>query len=206
MLLGLTVLIGCINTIHGDGQVVTEPRAVVPFSSVYTEGINLQVQEGGRWEASLVGDQNLLSAVQVVQDGDEIQAYIADGAVVFPTQLTLLVTAPYLPAVEHTGGADLFFAGIDQETLQVIADGSGSTELLGAVDQLTLISSGSGIRNVQDLSARTVDVDSVASGDVWVRASESISGTLSGSGDINIFGKPAVRSVEDSGAGEIAYH
>ena len=206
MLLGLFVLTGCINTLHGDGVVVTEPRAVSPFSAVYAEGINVTVREGGRWEAAVIGDQNLLSAIQLVQQGDEVQAYVADGAVLFPTQLTLEVTAPHLAFIEHSDGADLYFPDIDQPSLQVIADGSGSTELLGTVDQLTLISRGSGIRNGLDLDARAVEVDSAASGDVWVRASEAISGQLQGSGDINIFGKPSIRSVEDSGDGQIAYH
>lgn len=206
MLLGLTVLNGCINTLDGDGMVVSEPRAVAPFSAVYSEGINVTVREGGRWEAVVIGDQNLLSAIQVVQHGDEVQAYITDGAVLFPTQLTLELTAPHLAFIEHSNGADLYFPDIDQPSLQVVADGSGSTELLGAVDQLTLLSSGSGIRNGQDLDSRVVEVDSAASGDIWVRASEAISGQLQGSGNINIFGKPSIRSVEDSGTGEIAYH
>lgn len=205
-MLAWMMLTGCTTTLNGNGEIVEQAMAVTPFSSIASEGINMTVTSGDTWTVTVVGDQNIIDDVQLVQQYDHVSVYISDSTDVYPTELTVVVTAPYLEEVAHSEGADLFIDGLDQEELEIISEGIGNAEVIGMVDHLTLTVNGEGNWNGQDLSSSTISVEHTGSGNVFVTAFDAIDGALSGAGDINVYGKPTDRMVTDSGEGVVAYY
>jgi len=97
------------------------------------------------------------------------------------------------------------------EVLQVLgtngsmqSTSSGGMRLTGILDSYSMRSSGSGEMDGRYLAAKTIEVDSSSSGDLYVLSETDgeVTGELSGSGDLYIYGRPSV-SVDQRGSGSV---
>lgn len=103
-----------------------------------------------------------------------------------------------------SGGVDL--SDVQAASVDVRSTGSGGMTLAGGADVLDLESMGSGSVLATDLIASSVFVDSLGSGRAVVHAADEVSAVLAGSGDVEVWGDPAVRSVSESGSGQVIFH
>ncbi|MGH8854856.1 MAG: GIN domain-containing protein [Telluria sp.] len=96
-------------------------------------------------------------------------------------------------------------AGGSIERVEAGLSGSGELTIVGGARELHATASGSGELDARHLRADTVKVGQTGSGRSTVQARESVAASISGSGDIDVYGNPAERSVSRTGTGSITF-
>lgn len=81
--------------------------------------------------------------------------------------------------------------------------GSGDLDVEGVVDHVEIQGSGSGSFTFLDVDALTADVRLSGSGDAHMVVREEVTGRLSGSGSLFLFGNPDSVQVSTSGSGDV---
>lgn len=91
------------------------------------------------------------------------------------------------------------------ERFDAVLSGSGHLTIVGSTRELQANASGSGELDARHLRADKVQVSQTGSGQSTVRASQTVTASISGSGDIEVIGNPAERSVSRSGSGAVTF-
>jgi hypothetical protein len=107
-------------------------------------------------------------------------------------------------ALSGNGELDLN-AGAGVEHFEALLTGSGKMTIVGSTRELQANASGSGELDARHLRADTVQVSQTGSGQSTVHAREKVSASISGSGDIEVVGNPAERSVSRTGSGAVTF-
>jgi hypothetical protein len=188
----------------GSGELTTETRDIEAFTSVEASGaFDIEITVGKQQSVSLTFDDNLM---------DNIITEVRHGRLLLETEgsyssrkaCVVTITVPSLESFESTGSGDARIDFIDSKTFECRLSGSGSINAVGKVDELDLEIAGSGDIDARELKARDVYATISGSGDIDVYAMESISGRVSGSGDIFYYGEPKRTSLKVSGSGTIS--
>lgn len=117
----------------------------------------------------------------------------ATGAGVLTSDATL--------AVSGSGGATL--SGLDVTRLAADLSGSGSVTVTGSAGTAAVTVSGSGDFDGAGLAVQQATVDASGSGRVRVQVSDSLTASVSGSGDVVYTGDPVTVQRNRSGSGDI---
>ena len=93
------------------------------------------------------------------------------------------------------------------ESNEVLIDLSGNATITigGTSAEGAIVSSGSGVLTAGDLMLEVLYIELTGSGDATVHVTDRISGFVSGSGSLDVFGDPE-GDVESSGSGEVRWH
>lgn len=139
--------------------------------------------------------------------------------------ITISITMPNLAGVNASSGADVDVAAVTSERLNLNASSgadiavteavlgqatinasSGSDiEIDGSADSVDAeASSGSSI-DAGDLVARTVTAGASSGADIAVHATTRISAEASSGGDIDVYGNPAERELDESSGGDVSF-
>ncbi len=100
--------------------------------------------------------------------------------------------------VDLNGGAGI-------ERFEASLTGSGSMTIVGSARELAASASGSGDLDARHLRAETVKVSQSGSGSSTVQARNTVTASVSGSGDIEVHGNPGERSVSRTGTGSVTF-
>jgi hypothetical protein len=109
---------------------------------------------------------------------------------------------PALEEIRVSGSGDVELAGIASPFLDTSISGSGTVTLHGVVDDLALDVSGSGAVFARDLTTIDADIAISGSGDIELTATGFVTGRISGSGNLTVWGHPQI-DVETSGSGDV---
>ena len=84
--------------IHGNGNIKTADRSVSSFKEVEANGnIKLIVTQGDLKPVRIETDENLISYIEVIQEGDHITIQTRNGVNLIPSgDLNVYVTSPNL--------------------------------------------------------------------------------------------------------------
>jgi len=105
-----------------------------------------------------------------------------------------------------TGSGDLDVnGGAAMDRMETRLMGSGSITVSGTTRALEADTTGSGRLDAEHLRASDVTLSQTGSGDSAVQARDNIRITLSGSGDVEVYGNPAERSTSRTGSGSVTY-
>jgi len=107
-------------------------------------------------------------------------------------------------AIVHGTGQVTLDAG-NSDSVEADLAGSGTITLAGAARSFQAQSNGSGTLDAQRLRAEAVKIRQTGSGNASVTAHASVAAAVSGSGDVDVYGNPAQRSVSRTGAGEVHF-
>ena len=107
-------------------------------------------------------------------------------------------------ALSGNGELDLN-AGSGIERFDAVLTGSGHMTIVGSTRELRANASGSGELDARHLRADRVHVSQTGSGQSSVHARETLAASISGSGDIDVTGNPAERSVSRTGSGAVTF-
>ena len=107
-------------------------------------------------------------------------------------------------ALSGSGELDLN-AGSGIERFDAVLTGSGHLTIVGGARELHANASGSGELDARHLRAEKVEVSQTGSGQSTVHARNSVAASISGSGDIEVNGNPAERSVSRTGSGAVTF-
>jgi hypothetical protein len=211
--------------IHGNGNVKTVERPVYPFKEVEANrNIKLIVTQGDLKPVRIETDENLLSYLEVVQEGDRIIIQPKSGVNLIPSgDLNVYVTSPTYKSIEVSGSSDIIgenkisssdelslsASGAGDIQMEVDApkvtagiSGSGSVKLKGQAKDFDVDLSGAGHAYCYDLLTENTTVGISGAGSAQVYASVKLKANVSGAGNISYKGNASV-SQEISGAGSV---
>lgn len=95
--------------------------------------------------------------------------------------------------------------GAAMERVETRLMGSGRITVVGTARELDANATGSGHLDAEHLRATEVMLSQTGSGDSAVQAREQVRISLSGSGDVEVHGNPAERSISRAGSGSVTY-
>lgn len=214
--------------INGNGKVTTQTRTTADYDGIKISGFfDVDLVAGKEGKIILKGEENLLAAIKVEVEGNELKVYVEKG-----TQLRassghkVEVTVPFekISALTLSGSGDIksinpiknekFSAklsgsgdidlNVESNTFEFNLSGSGDVKLKGNSDNIIVKLSGSGDIEAASLKSKNADVTVSGSGDVKISCSTSLTARVSGSGDIKYIGNPGKRDVKVSGSGSIS--
>jgi Putative auto-transporter adhesin, head GIN domain len=211
--------------IHGDGNIKTVERPVSSFTEVEANGeIKLFVIQGDIKPVKIEGDENLLSYIEVIQEGDRIKIQTKDGINLIPSgDLNVYVSSPTYKSIEVSGSSDIIgqtkitsseelnlqASGAGDIKMEVDApkitsgiSGSGSIKLKGQTKDLDIDLSGAGHAYCYDLLTENTTVQISGAGSAQVYASVKLKAGVSGAGNISYKGNASVTQ-DISGAGSV---
>jgi hypothetical protein len=211
--------------IHGNGVIKTIEKPVSPFKEVEANGdIKLLVVQGDLKPVKLEGDENILSYIEVIQEGDLVKIQTKPGVNLIPSgDLNVTVTSPNYKSIEVSGSSDIIgqnkITSTDELSLQASGagdiqmevdapkitsgiSGSGSIKLKGQARDLDIDLSGAGHAYCYDLLTENTNVQISGAGSAQVYASVKLKAEVSGAGNISYKGNASV-SQEISGAGSV---
>ncbi|CAN7222330.1 head GIN domain-containing protein [Neorhizobium tomejilense] len=178
-------------------------QVTLPFATSDSLAIHMPAsvhyQPGDRAEAVISGDPALLDNVRF--EAGVLGLDCDPGW--FASRLEVELSGPSISIWELRGSGDLTLSQINQPKLQVTIEGSGDVTATGTADAVDLRISGSGEAQFGDLTAKSVKVDIRGSGDARLTAQVDADVSISGSGDIELFGRPTMRRSEIRGSGSI---
>lgn len=182
----------------------SQQQVTLPFTASDSLAVNLPAasvhyQPGDRAEAVISGDPALLEHVRI--DAGELSLDCEPGW--FASRLDVKLSGPAITNWELLGSGNLTLSQINQPRLQLSIKGSGNSSASGTADAVDLTISGSGSARMQDLTAKSVQANIYGSGDAKMTAQADADVSISGSGNVELFGRPVLRRSEIRGSGRI---
>ena len=212
--------------IHGDGNVISQNRAITGFSRVdVSSAIELYVTQDSGYSVKVETDNNLQPFVEVYKDGDVLNVHQQNNTSLEPTggSVKVYVSAPQFRELHASGACtikgmnritlaeplNVSLSGASKVTMDVAApnieldlSGASHVELRGQTKDLYIEGSGSSDINAFDLLSENTNVSLSGAGHADVHASVKLEAHASGAANINYKGNPAVTS-NTSGAGSV---
>ena len=160
---------------------------------------SVRYQPGDKAEAVVSGAPALIDHVRM--EGGRLGLDCDPGWL--DARLDVSLSGPAISNWKLLGSGDLTLSQINQPQLRLIIRGSGSVAATGTVDTVGLNISGSGAARLKDLTAKSAQIDIRGSGDAQVTAQADADVSISGSGNVELFGRPILRRSEIRGSGRI---
>jgi hypothetical protein len=210
----------------GNGVIRTEERPVSNFKNVEVSGsIDVYVSQGDIKPVRIEGDENLLSYIEVSQEGDKIYVRDRPGFNLHPTgDMRIYITAPIYNSIEVSGASDIVGqtrivnpedlrlhasgAGdikmdVDAPRLSADISGSGSINLKGQTKEVKLGLTGAGHAHCYELLSENTTVDISGAGSAEVFASVKLDAEVSGAGSVSYKGNAVTVNQHVSGVGSV---
>ena len=189
---------------RGSGIAATETRQLPSFAGVELAGANnVHISVGGKQAVVVHADDNLLDRV-VTTVSDGVLVIGSRGSVHTTSPMSVDVTLPALDTLKLTGTGTVDADGIRADELTVRVPGTGTVTASGAVERLNASLDGTAAVGLDDLVARHVTATVGGTGELHVRATDSLEATLTGKGAIFYAGHPRHVSQSVTGSGTIA--
>ena len=200
--LSLFALLLALGGANADPQ-ASEPRSVPAFQAVELAGtLEVDVTVGKAQTVQVSGEADLLAKVTTV---------VKDGVLVVDTErnmkrrhhLHVSVTVPALSSVALSGTGEMKIAGIANQSFAMSLPGTGELSVTGSTSSLRVVVDGTGQISAKDLAARSAKVEVNGTGSATLRVTESLEANVTGTGSIDVHGKPARVKKSVSGVGSI---
>jgi len=226
----VAIVAGCGERRAGNGNVVTKPRNVAGFTSVWHDTqFPLNVRESSATTVSVTLDENLQDYVvlNVVNGTLKIETSPGVHLVGFSSSARIDVTLPRLEKAELEGLGAITLRDIAAgSTLTLVTDGAGELDYVGSVpmlnvslhgfgdvklngsaNSLVLQSTGTGALDARNLVATSAEIRSEGTGNVYARLN---GGTLKlgihGIGNIEWWGTAEIIEWVNDGEGSVIHH
>jgi len=214
-----------LETIQGEGDVLTETRQVEGFDKIEVNGLGEIIVELGTEEALTVeAEENLLPYLETYVRGSSLVIEIEDGTTIIPTKsLTFYVTVVSLEALSISGAGDVQLPDLDVDRFSIDLSGAGNIDIdslnansfdvsLSGVGDLSVFDgqvssqeitiSGAGKYNARNLESDDAEITISGVGSATLRAENYLKVSISGGGDVSYYGNPDVDS-DISGMGDL---
>jgi hypothetical protein len=200
--LSLFALLLAIGAANADPQ-ASEPRSVPAFHAIELAGtMEIDVTIGKAQTVQVSGEADLLAKVTTV---------VKDGVLVVDTErnmrrrhhLRVAITVPDLSSVALSGTGEMKIAGLANQSFAISLPGTGQLSITGSTSSLRVVVDGTGQINAKDLTAKSAKVEVNGTGSAVLRVSDSLEANVTGTGSIDVHGKPARVKKSVSGVGSI---
>jgi hypothetical protein len=166
--------------------------------------VRVRLEPRGSPRVTVRFDRNLLDLISVTSTAESVKIGMS-GSFQSTLGLRIDVVLNAMEALAASGSGDVGIERLNEPRLLIDSTGSGNVAASGRVERLAIRLSGSGDISASNLAAAGCEMSNTGSGNTSLRCSESVSGELSGAGDLSVAGKPKRRAVGAHGAGEVTY-
>jgi hypothetical protein len=180
----LCILDSCVH-VFGNGNVVSQERQVSDFFGVILEGVgNVNIYNAENYKVVVTTDSNIQDIIITKVNGNNL--YI-DGKTKKSFDPTKLIIDVYMPELRN-----------------INLNGVGDIKIIsGKTIDFRMDLSGVGNINAQNYEAENVVVTLSGTGDIKTWATKSITGNISGVGNVLYKGNPAINNINRSGIGNV---
>lgn len=222
----LLSLHACVNreTIHGNGNEVTESRNTGSFKRVQLMGsMDVEIKKGNEHAVEVKAEENILPYIETRLEGDKLVIKFSDDVNVDADRdIVVKVTTPVLKEASVMGSGDITGDGkftaddkievnvlgsgnlkmeLDAPAIEAKVTGSGDIDIAGNTKDASYTTMGSGDIKAGELKAENTEAKTMGSGNIRAYASIKLKATIMGSGDISYRGGGSVSSnVHGSGS------
>lgn len=200
----------CAEADRGSGVVVTESRAMPPFSRLILAGPGqVRVTQGSPSLVEVRTDDNLLDRIETSVVGDTLTLDI-NGRSLCPTKIEFEVTTDRIDALEIGGFGSIAVTGaVETEELSLSIGGAGDIILRGPVEAEALSLSIGGFGRIvgEELRADLTYLSMGGSGDMVLGLDTlDLRSTLDGFGTYELSGTAELHDLGVDGAGDVHAH
>lgn len=190
-------------SVAGSGVSGTEPREVEQFDRVNLRGSGtVNVTIGQERSVRITADDNILPLIETLVSGGEL-VIEPKGSISPKTRIWVDIVVPSLKAAAITGSGDIVVTGLDEPEVAFTVSGSGDVRAAGSAGKVRSEIRGSGDILLRDLKARSVAVSVSGSGSAEVNASDDLTASIAGSGNVRYVGQPKNVQQSISGSGSV---
>ena len=187
---------------HGNGVITTESRSTADFSAVDASGAYKIAWSPGAPALSITADSNLL---------DHITTSVASGKLRIRTNermrpthgVKVVISSQALSGARLRGATDFKATKLSGPNFFIESSGASDVILDGTVDGLIARLRGAGDLNADSLQAKDVEISLMGAADAKVNATESLSVSIKGAGDVRYGGNPKTIKKSVAGAGSV---
>jgi hypothetical protein len=217
----------CINCIDGNGTFASEDRSngLKSFKHIDLDGsFDLVITQDTIQQVFIEGDENVISHIETRVSSDRLiiqtesnRCYNSEhklkvrASVISLEDVNVdgsgniscngLTTSLLNIGIKGSGDAD--FSNLNTESANVNIDGSGNVFLNGTATQTSFSIEGSGEIKASDFIQENCKVNIGGSGTIYTNFSESLTGSINGSGTIYYKGSKANVRVNINGSGSV---
>src|ERR1700730_205847 len=186
--------------IRGNGQIVTDKRAVTEFSDIKTGGAFEIEWHPGPPSLSITTDSNLLRYIENRVEGKTL--HLESHEQLSPTgRIRVVVTSPSLTGVSAAGATRFTAKELSGPKFFLEVAGASKIILGGNADELLADMAGATKLVASELHTKNADITSSGASKAEVYATETLRVSISGAGKVTYYGKPKQVSKNISGAG-----
>lgn len=228
----LVVSILCVSTscndasaVIGSGKVVTEIRQVADFEAIELRShANVEIKKGSSFKVEVSDYENLLPYLTLEKSGTTLEIGVKKNTKIINSKTKVTITMPdplYSINIKGSGNfyidspfkdlSSVVIAGsgdVNSEVaqqlnkLEVKILGSGNVEFKGSAVEVDASIAGSGNIYLMQLSTKVANCNIMGSGDIEIKAIDSLKAKVNGSGNIRYSGNP-VGEIKVNGSGRI---
>lgn len=191
----------------GESQLTCGPTAAnrthvtLPFTPGDSLTITLpgtvRYRPGDKTEAVISGDAALVDHVRIENDTLSLDCDPSS------SKLDIDLTGPAITNWKLTSSANLTLTGLSQGQLRLTMTGSGNVVATGAVETVGLKITGSGSAELKSLVTKSAEIKTTGSGGARLTAETSAGVSISGSGNVELFGHADLSRSKVTGSGRI---
>jgi hypothetical protein len=205
-LIAATLALGACDVvgIRGNGNIITDTRAVGDFDEIDASG-GLRIQwRSGPPSLAITTDENLAPLIESRVNGHVLQVRKRTHENLRPTHhINVVITSPHLNGASLSGAVDLNAAGLSGAKFFVRASGASDLTLDGNVDELLVDLTGASELRAQTLQTKSAAMSTTGASSAKVSVSEALRVDITGAGDVTYFGTPKTIEKHVTGAGSI---
>jgi len=188
--------------IKGNGNITTENRTSVNFSSIEADGAYEIQWTNGATSVAITTDQNLLGHIMTTVESDKL--HIRSHEPLRPTHgIKLKISSPALTGAQLNGAVRFGASKLAGQTFYLEANGATRVALDGSVQGLIASLNGASRLDAVPLQTQTTELSISGAGRADVDVSESLKVAISGAGKVVYSGNPKRVEKDISGAGSI---
>jgi hypothetical protein len=224
-LAGIIVLgsAACRKGLHNAGPIITETRSVTVFDKLVVEGdMEIVVTTDSTFAIVIEAGERLMRYVNTEVQGNTLVVSEENNRLINKRTVKVYISVAALEKIELSGSgsvtgdllhtptftADLEGSGsidVEVDAIDIIAElrGSGEIEMTGWATNIEIECIGSGEVTSRFTETATAVAYLDGSGDINVFASDELTATIFGSGDIYYWGNPADVDYSLDGSGEL---
>ena len=195
----LVLFTGCIVNlgigVRGSGNVKTETRSVIGFSSIAfnSEG-KVTIQQTGKESLTISAEDNLLPLLESRVTNRTLSIGTVNNADIHPTKpIEFVMEVKSLEAFKMTGVGSIEAKDIQTKRLVISMTGVGSLSIEGVADSLDLSLEGIGSYQGGEFKTKQAIVHSEGMGSAVLNVSDRLDATVSGVGSVEYIGNPKVQ-------------
>lgn len=192
-----------ITVINGNNEIITKEINLDKYKKINSFGsINLLVIPSSESKIEIECESNIIDKVKTEIKNDVLTIRI-DGCISTKREIKAIVYTDNLSSVKLNGSGNATLVDFSGESLDVTLLGSGSVKAVGEAYALSLNLCGSGSMHLDQLKASRVNATLAGSGCIKTHCEKDMYASLTGSGDIIVYGNPEAFTKNKKGSGSI---